>query len=163
MPHMPKITALLHCHRQPEPLARALETLRACDEVLVINHEPDADTERVARQHGAIVKAGVPGVSLGTYLVDAAHDWILCLKPTETLSEELEAALLDWKQQDHDAAHSFAINVRLQQNGGWQQSGRHTRLVNRTHVNWTEELPHDQDGAQVIPGDLLEIPPPAQH
>lgn len=159
---MPKITALLHCHRQPEPLARALESLRACDEVLVINHEADDETERIARQHGANVKAGVPGVSLGTYLVDAAHDWILCLKPTETLSEALEASLLEWKQQDHDPADCYSMNVRLQQNGGWKESGRHTRLVNRTHVNWTSELPYDSDSSEVMPGDLLEISPPAQ-
>jgi len=156
---MPKITALLHCHSQPEPLARALETLRACDEILVINHEADPETERIARRHGANLKAGVPGVSLGTYLVDAANDWIICLKPTESLSEELEASLLQWKQQDHDPAHCYSVNIRLQQNGGWQQSGPQTRLVNRTHVNWTSELPFDSESCEVIPGDLLEIPP----
>jgi hypothetical protein len=159
---MPKVTALVHCHGNPDQLARSLETLRACDEILVINHDADSEAEKIARQHGAAVKVGVPGVSLGTYLVDAAHDWILCVKPSETLSDELEASLLEWKQKDHEAAQSFAMGLRLQQNGSWQAGGRHTRLVNRTHVNWTSELPPDRDDSELMPGDLLEIEMPAK-
>jgi glycosyltransferase involved in cell wall biosynthesis len=159
---MPKITALIHCHASPHELARSLETLRACDEVLVINHDSNSDTEKVAREHGATIKVGVPGVSLGTYLVDAANDWIFCLKPSETLSEELEASLLEWKQQEHEPAQSFAMSLRLQQNGNWEAGGRHTRLVNRTHINWTSELPPDREDSELMPGDLLEIEMPEE-
>jgi hypothetical protein len=159
---MPKLTALLHCHNQAQQLARALETLRACDQVLVIDHDANSDVERVVRDYGATIKVGVPGVSLGTYLVDAANDWIICVKPTETLSEELEASLLEWKQQEHETNKTFAISVRAQQNGGWKPAGRHTRLVNRTHVNWTTELPPDSEGAEVLQGDLLELETPAE-
>jgi hypothetical protein len=154
---MPKITALLHCHSQPEQLARALETLRACDEIVIINHDSDNETGRVGRQYGATVKVGVPGVSFGTYLVDASNDWILCLKPSESLSDELEASLLEWKQQEHEAAETFAVSVRVQQDTSWETRGHHTRLVNRTYVNWTTELPPDTENSEVIPGDLLEI------
>jgi hypothetical protein len=154
---MPKLSALIHCHGNVAGLARALETLRACDQVLVINHTGNDDTDKTARQYGATVKAGVPGVSPGTYLVDATNDWLLCLKESESLSEELEASLLEWKQQEHEASATFAINLRLQENGSWRGAGKHTRLVNRTCVNWIGELPPDEQRSELLQGDLLEI------
>lgn len=154
---MPKITALLHCHGDRQQLARALETLRPCDEVLVIKYNGNGDAEKTAREAGATVKAAVPGVSPGAYLVDAANDWILCLEETETLSDELEASLLEWKQQEHESSKSFAINLRRQQDGQWRSGGRHTRLVNRTCVNWLGELPYDDENSELLEGDLLQI------
>jgi hypothetical protein len=159
---MPKITALLHCHGDSQQLARALESLRPCDEVLVIKYNGNGDTEKTAREAGATVKPAVPGVSPGAYLVDAANDWILCLEETETLSDNLEASLLEWKQQEHETSKSFAINVRRQKNGQWQSAGRHTRLVNRTCVNWLRELPYDDENSELLEGDLLQIEPTEQ-
>ena len=93
---MPKITALLHTHNDALRLGRALESLRPCDEVLVIDDCSEDDTSRVAREHGATFKSALPGVTFGAYATDASHDWILCLRPNETLSDDLEAALFDW-------------------------------------------------------------------
>lgn len=154
---MPKITALLHCHGNTQQLARALESLRPCDQVLVIKYNGNGDTEKIAREAGANIKAAVPGVSPGTYLVDAANDWILCLEESETLSDGLEASLFDWKQHDHDASKSFAINLRRQEDGQWQSAGRQTRLVNRTCINWLGELPYDDENSELLEGDLLQM------
>ncbi len=96
---MPKITALLHTRNDALRLGRALDSLRPCDEVLIIDDNSDDDTVRVARANGAHIKTSTPGVTHGAYAMDASHDWILCLRPTEALSEELEASLLEWKGQ----------------------------------------------------------------
>jgi hypothetical protein len=157
---MPKITALLHCHGDPQRLARALETLRPFDEILIISHDAGDDVEKVARQHGAAIKVAVPGVSPGAYLVDAANDWIFCMKEGESLSDDLEASLLEWKQQEHQPSEAFAVGVRTQANGSWQSRGRHTRLVNRTSVNWIGELPPEEKGSDSLRGDVLEIESP---
>jgi len=157
---MPKITALIHCHGDAQQLARALETLHPCDQVLIVSHNPDEEVDKVARSHGASVKNAVPGVSLGTYLVDAAHDWILCLKATESLSDELEASLLEWKEQEHETSDTFAFGLRTQSGTQWKTDGLHTRLVNRTHVNWTSELPPDSETSQRVAGDLLHVETP---
>ena len=154
---MPKITALLHCHGDAQQLARALESLRCCDETLVITHNGGEEIQKVARQHGAGVKAAVPGVSPGAYLVDAANDWILCVSEAESLSDDLEAALLEWKQQEHEVSETFAVGVRQQTNGNWRSAGRHTRLANRTSVNWIGEFPPDEDKSSPLGGDLLRI------
>src|ERR1035438_10611124 len=97
---MPRITALLHTHNDAFRLGRALDSLRPCDEVLVIDDRSEDDTSKVAREHGATLKSAVPGVTFGEYATHASHDWILCLRPHETLSDDLEAALFDWKSQE---------------------------------------------------------------
>src|SRR5215831_8092529 len=97
---MSKLSALIHAHNDERRLARALDSLRPCDEVLVIDHESSDRTAEVAREHGAKVKTYVPGVQPGAYVGDLRHDWVLCLQPDEGLSEALEASLFEWKEKD---------------------------------------------------------------
>src|SRR5512142_864607 len=134
---MAKITALIHAHAadaaaDARRLERALNSLRPCSQVVVINHGNAEEIEKVARQHGATVKPGVPGVSPGAYLVDSSNDWILCLKPCEALSEALEASLLDWKDENHKDAGAFALAICEQNGQGLHALPAETRLVNRT-------------------------------
>lgn len=169
---MAKITALIHTHNDGERIGRALESLRACDEVLVIDHGSTDETVRLARQHGATTRAGVPGVNPGVYVIDALHDWILCLLSTESISEGLEASLFEWKEKvdeplgeadkekQANSQCSVAFMVREETGEGWSDLGVHTRLVNRKKINWPGHLPHDEPAALVIPGHLLRFSQP---
>lgn len=153
---MPKITALIHTHNDALRLGRALESLRPCDEVLVIDDCSEDDTARVAREHGATLKSSIPGVNPGAYVMDAAHDWILCLRPNETLSDHLEAALFEWKSQEHDeTVVCYRVPIREEKDSGWQPSQPQVRLVNRKLVNWVGELPAEQNCDASLTGDLL--------
>jgi glycosyltransferase involved in cell wall biosynthesis len=156
---MPKVTALIHAHNDATRLGRALESLRPCDDVLVIQHGSDHDTEKVAREHGARIKTAVPGVADGTYLTDAKHDWILCVLPSEALSEALEASLLEWKRREHDAL-GFAVAIREQTGNGWRDQPAERRLVNRNKLNWTTELPPNDPAAERLEGELLRFQSP---
>jgi glycosyltransferase involved in cell wall biosynthesis len=169
---MAKITALIHTHNDVERIGRALDSLRACDEVLVIDHASTDDTAKLARQHGATVKEGVPGVNPGVYAIDARHDWILCLLATESVSEGLEASLFEWKERrdepigegdkekESSSLCSVAMEIREEIEGGWKELGPHTRLVNRRHINWPGHLPQDDPKAEVLPGHLLRFVKP---
>src|SRR5947209_8569152 len=97
---MPKITALIHTLNDALRLGRALDSLRPCDEVLIIDDSSEDDTVRIAHDNGAHLKQSIPGVTQGAYVMDAANDWILCLLPNEALSEELEASIQEWKNKD---------------------------------------------------------------
>jgi glycosyltransferase involved in cell wall biosynthesis len=166
---MVKITALVHTHNDAARIGRALESLRACDEVLVVDHASTDDTVKLVRDHGAVIKEGVPGVSPGVYAMDADHDWILCLLPTEAVSEALEASLFEWKERREetsdlaeedkpvDEPHSVAFQVREETGDGWRERGVHTRLVNRKGINWTGHLPPDDANAEILPGHLLRF------
>ncbi len=104
---MPRISALLHTHNDALRLGRALESLRPCDEVLVIDDNSEDDTTQVARQYGAIVKSAISGVTFGAYAMDTTHAWVLCLHPNETLSEGLEASLFEWKNTESSGWRSM--------------------------------------------------------
>ena len=159
---MPKITALLHAHNDALHLGRALDSLRSCDEVLVIDEGSEDDASRVAREHGATLKTAIPGVTLGAYAADAAHDWILRLRPNETLSDDLEAALFDWKNEEPaENVAGYRISSREQNgNGEWRSCPPETRLVNRKLVNWIGEMPPDEPGETKLSGDVLRLPQP---
>ena len=161
---MYKITALLHVSNDAQRLGRALESLRVCDELLVVDHESSDDTIKIAQQHGATVKKSIPGVENGAYATDARHDWILCILPSEAVSESLEASLLSWKHQteekdkNEEPGHpALAFAIRQETEKGWEALPPQTRLVNRRSINWTTTLPPETNGALVLPGDLLHF------
>jgi len=165
---MPKITALVHTHNDASRVGRLLETLRACDEVLLVDHGSTDTTRDVAGEYAANIKTGVPGVSRGVYATDARHDWILCLLPNEALSETFEAALFEWKNREDQPtdtppaevspdADSFAVAIRRETAEGWSDAPPQTRLVNRSKVNWQDDLPPDTPQAEVLAGHILSF------
>jgi glycosyltransferase involved in cell wall biosynthesis len=154
---MPKLTCLLHTHNDAQWLGRALQSLRPCDEVLVIDANSNDDTEKVARDHGANFKKAIPGVTPGAYAMDAVHEWILCLRPNESLSNDLEAALLEWKEKDvGDDIPCFSVPIRQESEAGSEKLPPEVRLVNRKLMNWIGEMPPpDQACSTVLNGELL--------
>ena len=162
---MLRITALLHTKNDAQRIGRALDSLRPCDEVLVIDHDSEDETVKIARDHGAKVKKAVPGVEDGTYALDAANDWVLCILPCEALSEGLEASLLSWKHQfdGQEKAEppprvpALSFHLRRETERGWEAVPAQTRLVNRQVINWTSTLPPETNGSVVLPGDLLHF------
>lgn len=158
---MPKITALLHTHNDALRLGRALDSLRPCDELLIIDDCSEDDTSRVAREHGATFKSAIPGVTFGAYATDASYDWILYLRPDETLSDDLEVALLDWKNNEpgEDIA-CYGVAIREQKENGWQNCPPEIRLINRKLVNWIGEMPLDEPCEMKLSGEVLRFHQP---
>ncbi len=153
---MPKFTALLRTHNDALHLGRALESLRPCDEVLIIDDCSEDDTARVAREHGAVIKSAIPGVSPGAYAMDAEHEWIFILRPNESLSDSLEAALLEWKEQDPGTAVvCYSVLVREENGEGWKDCPPEVRLINRKMVNWIGDMPPAQQDCATMRGELL--------
>lgn len=119
---MPEISVLLHTHNDALRLGRALESLRSCDEVLVIDNCSEDDTAKIAREYGVTLKSAIPGVTPGIYALDTKHDWVLCLRPNETLSDDLEASLFEWKNQEPaEGVACYRISIREQNDNGWQR------------------------------------------
>src|SRR5260370_34928973 len=98
---MASITALLHTKNDALRLGRVLETLYACDDILIIDHGSRDATGRVAHEYGARAIAATAGTSRAEYLRSASlpstnPTWILCLDPRESLTEKLAASLVQW-------------------------------------------------------------------
>lgn len=154
---MPKFTALLRTHNDALHLGRALQSLRPCDEVLVIDDCSEDDTAKVAREYGAVLKTAIPGVSPGAYAMDAEHEWIFCLRPNESFSDGLEAALLEWKEQDPGTnVTCYSVLVREESGEGWRDCPAEVRLINRKMVNWIgDDMPPAQQDCARMRGELL--------
>ncbi len=158
---MPKFTALLCTHNDALRLGRALPSLRLCDEVLVIDDGSEDDTAKIAREYGANLKMAIPGVSPGAYAMDAQHEWIFCLRPNQSLSDDLEAALFEWKEQDtSEAVVCYRVPIREQNGSGWRECPPEGRLINRKRVNWIGEMPPSPGDCGLIHGDLLSFHQP---
>jgi glycosyltransferase involved in cell wall biosynthesis len=154
-----KITALIHARDNEHSLGRALDSLRPCDEVIVVDHGSNDETVKIAREHGAKIIAAVPGVDRGAYAQNARNQWVLCLLPQEALAEELEASLFEWSQSDQDDKQmGFNVAVREQNGAGWKLLEPEMRLANRKQINWTGDLPPANPGAPALAGHILRIP-----
>lgn len=157
---MPKFSAIIHTRNDAARLGRLLETLRPCDQVLIVDDTPDDSVEKVAREYGADLRKSIPGVTPGAYSMDAIHEWVFCVLPNESLSEALEASLFSWKEGEPKREDSFAVSVREERDGQWSDLPSEVRLINRCCVNWTGALPPNLDGAFVLPGHLLRFDHP---
>jgi glycosyltransferase involved in cell wall biosynthesis len=152
---VPQLTALIHTYNDAWRLGRALESLRPSDELLIFDHGSQDGTAAVAREYGARL---LPPNDAD--LSRARHDWILCLLPTEALSEGLEASLFEWKLVEHAASHAFSVAVREQAGEEWLTHAPTTRLLNRQARRWASPLPGDDPSAQLLAGDLLRFREP---
>lgn len=164
---MVSITAVLHTENDGLRLGRALETLYACDDVLVIDHGSRDGTVRVAREYGARVMHALVGASPADYLrasgaVSTRQEWIFCLDPRESLTEKLAASLFEWKSESfHEkgpAATAFSVFLREETAEGWiVVPSAETRLVPRDWSHWHGKLPVADPCALALEGELLRF------
>lgn len=154
-----KISALIHTCDNARSLGRALDSLRPCDEVIVVDHGSRDETVKVAKEHGAKVINAVPGVSNGAYAQNTRNPWVLCLLPHEAIAEDLEASLLEWSEAEQDPDQmGFNMAIREQNGAGWKPVDAEMRLANRKQINWTGDLPPANPKVPALPGHILRIP-----
>lgn len=159
---MVPITALVHAHNDALRIGRCLETLHPCDEIVIVDHGSDDGTVHVAREYGArIVKVGAEGFAIGD-LWGAGHEreeWILCLDPSESLSDSLAASLFEWKAEAvAEAASAYSAFLREETAQGWVENPvAQTRLVPASWHRWEGRFPQNEESALVLEGELLRF------
>jgi hypothetical protein len=162
---MPPITALLHTSNDALRLGRALETLLPCAEILIVDHASADTTRRIAREYGARVVAAESQEEVHRYLDLASHDWILCIQPTESINENLQASLFEWStlpspRVASNAAGPLAFSLIVREQGGehWLDiPSPETRLVPRSWLRWHGLLPAHEPSAVALDGRLLRF------
>ncbi|MGB7603607.1 MAG: glycosyltransferase [Candidatus Sulfotelmatobacter sp.] len=158
---MPAITALLHTTNAGLRLGRALETLLPCAEILIVDQHSADSTLRVARQYGARIVPDSTQPNANHFLEQARYDWILCLDPSESITEGLQATLFEWSSWPANKLadkSSFSIFVRDQISQEWRTSSKpETRLVPRSWTQWNGFLPVDDHSSIRLEGELLRL------
>ena len=159
---MVPITALVHAHNDALRIGRCLETLYPCDEIVIVDHGSDDGTLHVAREYGArVVKAAEASFAIGD-LWGAEHkgeEWILCLDPSESLTESLAASLFEWKSEAVAAgASAYSVFLREETAEGWVENPvAQTRLVPARWERWEGRFPQNDDSALVLEGEVLRF------
>jgi len=145
-----KISAALVTLNEAANLPRALESLRCCDEVVVVDSGSHDGTVEIARRLGArVIDSEWRGYAAQKNFAaqQAGHDWILALDADEALSEALEGEIWEIKRSGPQA-DAYTIPRLAQYMGRWiLHSGwypdRKVRLYDRRKAEWFGAYVHE--------------------
>jgi len=145
-----KISATLITLNEEANLARAIESLRCCDEIVVLDSGSQDRTVEIAASLGArVIESEWTGYAAQKNFAaqQAAHDWVLSLDADEALSEPLEGDILEIKRLG-PRADAYTIPRLAQYMGRWiLHSGwypdRKVRLYDRRRARWVGEYVHE--------------------
>ena len=145
-----KITATIITLNEERNIARAIESLRCCDEILMLDSGSSDHTLDVAKNLGArVIETAWHGYATQKNLAaeQAANDWILSIDADEALSESLEGEI--WNLKKNGPKHDAYTMPRLAQylgrwifHGGWYPD-RKVRLYHRGKARWIGEFVHE--------------------
>jgi len=145
-----KITATIITLNEERNIARAIESLRCCDEILILDSGSTDRTEELAEKLGArVIGAGWRGYAgqKNWAAEQASHDWILSLDADEALSEALEAEI--WNLKKTGPRYDGYTMPRLARylgrwilHSGWYPD-RKIRLYDRRKGKWVGDFVHE--------------------
>ncbi len=156
-----KISATIIACNEERRIARAIESLRCCDEIVVVDSGSTDRTVEIAQQLGArVIESPWPGYAKQKNLAaaQAANDWILSLDADEALSEALEAEI--WQLRKKGPEFDAYTMPRMAQyvgrwilHSGWYPD-RKIRLYDRRQATWVGEFVHESVEARGAVGHL---------
>jgi glycosyltransferase involved in cell wall biosynthesis len=145
-----KITATIITLNEERNIARAIESLRCTDEILIVDSGSTDRTVELAQNLGVrVIEAGWRGFSgqKNWAAEQATHDWILSLDADEALSEALEAEI--WSLKKSGPRYDAYTMPRLARylgrwilHSGWYPD-RKVRLYRRDKAKWLGDFVHE--------------------
>jgi glycosyltransferase involved in cell wall biosynthesis len=121
----PSITAVIITLNEESNIARCLESVSFCSEVVVLDGGSNDNTVQIAKSLGAVVELNPSwrgfGVQKSIALSLASSDWVLSIDADEVLTPNLVSEILGAVQQD--TVDGFYINRRSNFLGHWMRFG----------------------------------------
>lgn len=145
-----RISATIIACDEERNIARAIESLRCCDEIIVLDSGSTDRTVEIATKLGArVIDSPWLGYAKQKNLAAARaeHDWVLSLDADEALSEALEAEI--WRLKKNGPQHDAYTMPRMAKylgrwilHSGWYPD-RKVRLYDRRKATWVGEYVHE--------------------
>lgn len=145
-----KISATIITFNEERNIARAIESLRCCDEIVVVDSGSADRTVEIAQKLGArVIDAAWHGYAGQKNLASerATYDWILSIDADESLSEALEGEI--WQLKKNGPEFDGYTMPRLAQylgrwilHSGWYPD-RKIRLFDRRKARWVGDFVHE--------------------
>ena len=147
---MVKISATIITFNEERNIVRAIESLRCCDEIVVVDAGSNDRTVELAINLGArVIENPWTGFSSQKNFASekAAYDWILSIDADESLSEALEGEI--WQIKKNGPQYDGYTVPRLAQylgrwilHSGWYPD-RKVRLFDRRRARWIGDYVHE--------------------
>jgi len=145
-----KISAAIIALNEERNISRVIESLRCCDEILVVDSgSTDRTTEIAAKLGARVVESPWRGYAGQKNFAaeQCGNDWILSLDADESLSEALEAEIWQIKKSGADC-DAYTMPRLAQYLGSWiLHSGwypdRKVRLFDRRKARWEGKYVHE--------------------
>lgn len=145
-----KISATIITYNEERNISRAIESLRCCDEIVVVDSGSNDRTVELASNLGArVIDTVWRGYAEQKNFASgqASHDWVLSIDADEALSEALEAEI--WQLKKNGPRHDGYTMPRLAQylgrwiyHSGWYPD-RKVRLFDRRRATWVGKYVHE--------------------
>ena len=145
-----KISATIITLNEQGNIARAIESLRCCDEVVVVDSGSNDLTMETAAKFGArLVESPWRGYAGQKNFAgeQAAHDWVLSVDADEALSEALEGEI--WQIKKNGPRFDAYTMPRMAKylgrwilHSGWYPD-RKVRLYDRRKAHWVGDYVHE--------------------
>lgn len=146
------ISVFIVCQNEEKNIRRCLESVKWCDEIVVVDSGSTDGTLSICAAFGATIhQRSWPGYveqkrfGLGC----CSKDWVLNLDADEELSEELQTEIRARLATDDGSINGYQINRVVHflgkwwRNGGWYPEYR-LRLCRRSATTWGGEDPHEK-------------------
>jgi glycosyltransferase involved in cell wall biosynthesis len=145
-----QISATIIAHDEERNIARAIESLRCCDEIVLVDSGSTDRTIEIAQKLGArVIETVWRGYAAQkNYAAEQArHDWILSIDADEALSEALEGDI--WLLKKNGPQYDGYTMPRMAQylgrwilHSGWYPD-RKVRLYDRRKAAWVGDFVHE--------------------
>lgn len=145
-----QISATIIARDEEHNIARAIESLRCCDEIVVVDSGSSDRTVEVAAKLGArVIETAWRGYAPQKNFAaeQARFEWIFSIDADEALSESLEADI--WLLKKHGPKYDAYTMPRLAQylgkwilHSGWYPD-RKIRLYRRDKASWVGDFVHE--------------------
>src|SRR5579871_945759 len=145
-----KISATIITYNEERNISRVVESLRCCDEIVVVDSGSSDRTMEIAAKLGArVLESPWRGYAGQKNLASESceNDWILSLDADESLSEALEAEI--WQIKKNGPQYDAYTMPRLAQylgrwilHSGWYPD-RKLRLFDRRRAKWVGNFVHE--------------------
>lgn len=147
----PRVSAVVICGNEETNIADCLESVRWCDEIVVVDSMSADRTPEIARRYtGKVIQRPWPGyvAQKNFALEQATCEWILSLDADERCTPELRAEV-EKALAAAEGVDGFRVKRHVRylgrwiNHGGWYPDWK-LRIVRRGRARWTGSDPHDK-------------------